>query len=298
MKRKLPRKILVWLLLACMLFSMTACDLVPEPVESESEAVSESEPEKSVPAFLNPLPIPTEASRAGIVDTGLRYKVQEKYKLNDESIGWIELPNSELSDVVMYHKPANKKDDEKFFYLRRDFNKVPNTGPLAAQYGTYFADYRSTFGGGRQGMSRNTTIYGHSMEDNPDGAGFSQLKKFLDEEFARENPYLYFSTAEEDMAWEVFAVFYATRYLVYNKPDEPDEDFLAMIAECEARSIYDYGIEITPEDKIITLSTCCYNFGAGYPNDYRYVVMAKLVKPGQHLKEDTTFTKNPSPKAP
>ena len=63
-------------------------------------------------------------------------------------------------------------------------------------------------------------------------------------------------------------------------------------------SFYDYDVEVTSNDKILTLSTCTYRLADDtklhYPNDYRYVVMAKLL-PADAVLEDTvslTVTKN------
>jgi sortase B len=299
-----PLKILSLVLAILLLFGLVACADTPEPIESSSTpesslAVVPAQPEETAPGFLNPLPIPTAASPVGMVNTGFKEEVKAKYALNDEAIGWLNLPGTSLNDVVMFHPVAAETQEEKFYYLRRDFNKVPNTGPLASQYGSYFADWRTTFGGGRTGLARNTTIYGHSMSDDPNGDGFSPLKKYLTEDFARQTPYLYFSTQEEDMAWEVFAVFYATVYLPYNMAQfASDAEFVELIDECRARSIYNYDTEVTEKDKVITLSTCCYNLTDEYPNNYRYVVMAKLVKPGQKLAEQASFEVNPSPAEP
>ena len=58
------------------------------------------------------------------------------------------------------------------------------------------------------------------------------------------------------------------------------------------------GVTFGPEDTILTLSTCTYRMADDtklhYPNDYRYVVMAKLL-PADAVLEDTvslTVTKN------
>lgn len=293
-RRTLPGKICS-LVLAAAILALTACDARPQanPDAESLPSSSQSQVEAKGKSFANTLPIPTGASKLGVANTGHFLSAKEKYEENSDTIGWLAVPASEIDDVIVWYPGDRNK-----YYLRRDFNKVPNTGPLVTQYGTYFADYRCTFDGGAPGLARNTVIYGHSMEDDPDGGGFSQLKKFLDEDYAKDTPYIYFSTTDEDMAWEVFAVFYSTINLSYNKPTEPDESFMEMIGECLARSIYNYDVEITAEDKILTLSTCCYNFTAAYPNNYRYVVMARLVPPGKVLAEKASFTKNPSPKAP
>jgi sortase B len=273
----------------------------PEPSSSSTLSSASSKPEDTVkpPVFANPLPIPAAASTVGVLKTENLAKVKEKYEINDETIGWLQVPTTTIDEQVMFH-PVERTapSTEKFFYERRDINKVRNTGPLETQFGSYFTDYRSTYDGGRGGLSRNTVIYGHSMSDNPEGGGFSPLKKYLDPEFAKATPYVYYSLADEDIAWEVFAVFYTTVNLLYNVPDPTDEEFTALMEECRARSIYNYDVEVTEKDKILTLSTCCYNIDAFYPNKYRYVIMAKMVEPGHMTAKEATFTKNENVKAP
>ena len=289
------RRILAWLLLAAVIFSLAGCGAkTPEVVEEEDPAM-QTEGIDTLLAFFNPLAIPTAASKSGLLAIDLMRKAKEKVPLNGDTVGWLQVPNTEIDDVILWYP-----GDRNAYYLRRDFNKVENTGPLQTQYGSYFADYRCTFDGGRQGLSHNTVLYGHSMEDDPDGGGFSQLKKYLDEDFAKANPYIYFSTTDEDMAWEVFAVFYSTVELPYNRPNMATAELSQMqiLSECLKRSIYSYDTDLSAEDKILTLSTCCYNFTTSYPNNYRYVVMAKLVKPGEILAEEAALVKNPSPKAP
>lgn len=288
MKKSSKRSVLSWLLLLALVLSLAGCGGgAQRNPDAESPSSGDLEPQPPQTLFLNPLEIPLKAAVPSVLDTGLQEMAIGRNTLNSDTIGWLKIPDTTIDDVVMFYP-----GDRNQFYLRRDFNKLDNW------YGSYFADYRSMFEGGWSGLSRNTVIYGHSMEDNPNGKAFSQLKKFLTEDFAREHPYIYFSTTDEDMAFEVFAVFYATIDLPYNRPNPSDEDFLNIVEEVRARSLYNYDTQVKADDKILTLSTCCYNFTTAYPNNYRYVIMAKLVKPGNKLTDEASFTKNPSPKAP
>ena len=57
-------------------------------------------------------------------------------------------------------------------------------------YGCYFLDVECALGRGSDFLS-NTVVYGHSdLKDNPDGPRFSQLFRFVDDDFAAENKYL------------------------------------------------------------------------------------------------------------
>ncbi|MFR9189989.1 MAG: class B sortase [Anaerotruncus massiliensis (ex Togo et al. 2019)] len=122
--------------------------------------------------------------------------------------------------------------------------------------------------GNRNELSQNTIIYGHSMSDtirdDPEQDKFTQLKKYLDIEWAKKHPYIYFSTAEDDMTWKVFAVSYVDTKLSYNLPEYKDQNFNELIAELKDRSQFDIDVDVTPSDKILILSTCTYP--TGYTN--------------------------------
>lgn len=230
--KRLSAGILVLIVLLQCTFA--GCKPKVEPLPSESSGATIGE---NFPAFINPLPFPENPEYSPPLNTGFMLKAQEKFKLNPDTIAWLEIPDTTIDDVVMFYP-----GDHNSYYLRRDFEKRYNF------YGSYFADYRCTFGNGREGMSRITTIYGHSMEDNPNEKAFSQIKKFQDEAFAKAHPYLYFSTTDEDMAWEVFTVMYGNVSIPYNIPNLSDDEFTALLKECRSRSFYNYNVDVTPSD--------------------------------------------------
>ncbi len=289
------QKILLLFLCFVLGFTVAACASKPEPAPSESapQVVSESSAEDAQglgETFINTLELP-QGPYAKFALPKLTAQVGEKYTQNSDTVGWLQMPNTTIDDVVVWYP-----GDKNAFYYRRNFEKRESFN------GIYYADYRCTFNGGAAGLSPNTVIYGHSMSDDPLDSRklFSPLKFFKDETFAKENPYVYFSVADEDLVWEVFAVFFATVQLPYNNPSP--KDFAGIISECTKRSIYTYDTQVSANDKILTLSTCTYSLPNGtpiaYPNDYRYVIMAKLVTDKTKLKTEAAFVKNPSPKAP
>ena len=216
--------------------------------------------------------------------------IAEKYARNQDTVGWLYLPGTSIDDVVVHYP-----HDANEFYLRRNFER------RTSMSGVYFADFRNTFDGTAAGLSRNTVIYGHSLDwnDDPDAPYFDQLKRFLDEDFARENPYIFFSVAGEDLVWEVFAVYYATRFLPYNLPEFTDEGFLDILAQMKARSQFIYDVDVGLEDRILTLSTCTYIFTPRvFPNDFRFVVSARLVEEGAQLPLTAELVRNPAPHEP
>jgi sortase B len=207
---------------------------------------------------------------------------------NADVVGWLQIPGTEIDRVILQN-PPNLADNT--YYLNRDFQKSPHRD------GCFCTDFRVKTGdGSRAALSRNTTIYGHSWTDDPDGALFAQLKRYRDPDFARAHPYIFYSTHRETMVWEVVAVFEATTAFPYITPDPSDKRLRSNLARIEELSLYDYANPPTMADKFLTLSTCVYSV-LGQPelpalNDYRFVVMARLVAPDEPLKSQADFVIN------
>ena len=217
---------------------------------------------------------------------------------NKDTIGWIYIDGTTVNDVVV---KVNYNDDNKY-YLRRNANGENDND------GCYYADWRCKTGN-RNSISKNTVVYGHNLgrsasglipdyQNHANGPKFAQLLKYQDEEFAKTNPYIYYSTIEEDMVWQVFAVFYTDIKFDYIEPNPADATFNSLLKKAQDLSFYNYDVEVSSNDKILTLSTCTYRMADDtklhYPNDYRYVVMAKLL-PADAVLEDTvslTVTNN------
>ncbi len=170
-------------------------------------------------------------------------------KINSDMVGWITVPGTEI-DISVVQTSNND------YYLTHDFNKKWNS------MGWAFADYRNSF----PSLDGNTIIYGHTYKRT---IIFSTLKDVLKKEWLnnKDMQYITFNTLEEDLVWEVFSVYTIKKtndYLVTSI----DDDFINMIKE---RSIKDFNVDVSVDDKIITLSTCYNN------SNTRLVVHAKKV---------------------
>ena len=128
-------------------------------------------------------------------------------------------------------------------------------------------------------------IYGHNMKD---GSMFRDLHEYKDEEFFKENPYIYIYTPDRNYTYQIFAAYrYDNRYILEEYDDfknsQAFENYLTEILSQE-NSIcnIDKNIAVTSEDRIVTLSTCIGN------SDYRYLVQGKLIESEE--SENTTKT--------
>ena len=149
------------------------------------------------------------------------------------------------------------------YYLNHDFNKHSNS------LGWIFMDYRNN----ATDLDQNTVIYGHNIAK--DKLMFGNLSATLNPNWYTKasNQYITFNTSSKDMQWRIFSIYKiaATNDYLYNT-FETQEDFLTFANKIKSRSIYDFGVEIKENDKLLTLSTC-QNSGKS-----RLVVHAVLVQ--------------------
>ena len=172
-------------------------------------------------------------------------------KINPEVAAWITIPGADISYPVV-----QGIDDE--YYLKHTFEGQAVTAASIFMDANNHADF----------SDQNTFIYGHNMKDK---TMFGKLNNYKDEEFYKENPYFYIYTPDYTYRYDIFSCYLAR---VDNEVDfytqfASDEQFQEFLDSVKAQSAYDTGVEVTPEDKVITLMTCNK---AGY--DYRFLVHA------------------------
>lgn len=204
-------------------------------------------------------------------------KYKELLKTNEDFVGLLRIPLLDKDDMKVV------QCDDNDTYLTTNFN-----GEYSV-YGTLFVDFRNNI----EELDTNTIIYGHKMRD---GQIFGHLNYYKDIENYKEYPTLKFNTIYEDGTWKIFAAFivniydyqdngYTFPYRTINFPS--DEKFNEFITDVKSRSYYtNESVDIKPTDKILTLSTCCYEF-----EDSRFVVMARRVRDGESDEVDVSKVK-------
>lgn len=174
-------------------------------------------------------------------------------EVNADVVGWIEIPG-----VLSY--PLLQGGDNAY-YLSHAWNGEENAA------GAVFLDYRAD-----PGFSAfNTLIYGHRMQNE---TMFGCLKHYMDAAFWQENPSVIIANEDGTWQYDVYAAYEVgltaeTYRQEFSSPEEK-QNFIQYGLE---RSVIDTGITPTPEDTIITLSTC-----SGSSRNTRWVVQAVAVK--------------------
>jgi len=179
----------------------------------------ENDEVKSLPTLLNPIDF------------------AKLNALNDEVIGWIRIGAVDISYPI-----AQAEDND--FYLHRTFLKEDNFAGcifLNCDNSRYFTD-------------QNTIVYGHNMRNL---SMFGKLKRFAEQETFDKNPYIWIFTADFIYQYRIFSTSIVNRVGDPYRTTFSEEDFQAFIDESIESSEIDCGdVEVTTDDRVITLSTC------------------------------------------
>lgn len=213
----------------------------------------------------------------------MRVNLADFYAINSDFYGYLEIDGKDISMPVV-----RGRDND--YYRKRNFRKE------WTKYGCPFTDYRNSMGG----LDRNTIIYGHNMEY--DDLIFGPLERYRKIEGFKKSPIIKLETLYDEYVFKVYAV-----YVSNGKVDSTgwifnyiftelisDNEFGEYISQVDQRKLYSTGVDIKNTDKILTLSTCAYDF----PNA-RLVIIGRLVRDGESTKVDTSKAfANPSPRYP
>lgn len=194
-------------------------------------------------------------------DLNMLPEYQEAYAMNNDMIGWMSIPDTEIDYPVMWRK------DDNDYYLNHAFD---NTESAA---GSLFMDYRSD----AINPTTNTIIYGHNMKS---GAMFGQVKNYLNQDYYNTHKNVRFDTLYEKRMYEVVAVCLSevayqdeNSYRYYNFIQASNQaQWDAFVSNIKELSIYGTDIDLKPGDEILTLSTC-----NNYTEDGRLFLVAKRV---------------------
>ena len=167
---------------------------------------------------------------------------------NEDIVGWLYLEDSPINYPVV-------QSYDNDYYLRRLVNGEYNIA------GSLFMDYRND----SNLEDNNTIIYGHNMKNN---TMFGSLQEYKNQNYYDNHKVMYYFTPEKNYIIELF-----TGYTISVESDIYDLSVIdsSKLEELISKSDFESNTKVTEEDKIITLSTCAYEYDGA-----RYVVMGVL----------------------
>ncbi len=173
--------------------------------------------------------------------------------INGDTKAWLKLNNTSINYPVV-------QSSDNDYYLGHDFNKDVNVN------GWVFVDYRNNM----NDLDQNTIIYGHNSYGT---IMFATLRYVLNESWNSnpDNLDIIFNTPSRQMRARIFSIYVIDTTNDYLYINFSDEDYTKFIDMIKGRSIKDFGVDYTINDKMITLSTCSSK------GDKRLVVHAKIM---------------------
>lgn len=205
---------------------------------------------------------------------------------NEDVVGWIYIPKTNINYPILQH-PIDSS-----FYANRNYEKFENPRKEYGFPGVIWLESSCNFTN-QKDLSDNTVIYGHNWENytaNPKindyrDIMFGQLNSFHHYQYAKERPYIYISTCNENMILKIFAVFYTEDEFQYHITNPTINEKIYIIQEALSRSRFNYNSPIYSNDKIFTLSTCTRAYGKGRA-DQKFVIMARLLRDDESINDD------------
>lgn len=178
-------------------------------------------------------------------------------KVNPDVQGWLY-----QKDTVINYPVVQGTDNDTYLHTR--FDKQWSGG------GTLFVDYRME----KDFKGFNSIIYGHHMKD---GSMFRSIRGYTKEEgYYDKHKTLELATPHGNYHLVVFSAFITkatdenTYKMTYDEAEK--QAYIDRAWEQSELPITRDSVDVTKDDRLVTLSTCAYDY-----EEARYIVMCKMV---------------------
>ena len=190
-----------------------------------------------------------EVEEIEVVDLSVDYEAL--FSQNGDVAGWIYCEGTAINYPIV-------RGSNNDYYLNHRFDGVYSS------FGSIFIDYRHP----KDFSASDTLIYGHHMDN---GSMFAAIVKYKSQSFYNDTATIVIYTPSGDYLLELFAGYTAaTDDICYSYPIYGGER-KTLIDHALALSSFQSGIVPSDSDRIVTLSTCAYDF-----KDARYVLLGIL----------------------
>ncbi len=186
-------------------------------------------------------------------DDGVPIKVDfERLQLNNKDVkAWL------YCEGTLINYPVAQAEDNDY-YLHRLLNGTYNRA------GTIFMECTNQ----EDFSDWNTLVYGHNMKNN---TMFGTVTDYRDQEYYDEHPVWYLLTPDGDYKIELISGFVTdTSSVIYTIP-QTEEAKNELVDTIMRKSNFKTNAEISSKDKLITFSTCTYDY-----DEARYVLIGIL----------------------
>ena len=168
------------------------------------------------------------------------------WEINPEIYAWIRIPDTNIDYPILQHE-----GEDQGYYLTRDIYGENS------QAGSIYTEHYNR----RDFTDPNTLLYGHNMKN---GSMFHNVRYFAEREYFDEHEDLYIYVPGKILKYQIITCYeYDDRHILGSFDFSDEEVFAEYLEEImNPRSMYTMvreGVELTTENRIVTLSTCVAN---------------------------------------
>ena len=216
--------------------SQTSYDALEQYVSFGNTEAQKVSPESTNSAEL----VETEPMEVPDISAWPQVDFDELAKINPDIVGWIYIEGTDINYPVV-------QGTDNDYYLKHLFDGTYNSS------GCIFLDYRCS----ADFSDRHSIIYGHHMNNK---TMFGGLMSYKDQTFYDEHSVALLVTPTAYYKIQFFSGYVSDNWgnawdLVLD-----DSSYAAWLHEIQAKSCFETEYAPAPEDRIITLSTCTYEF--------------------------------------
>lgn len=183
-------------------------------------------------------------------------KLREEYN-NEDIIGIIKIVGTDINEVLV------QANDNKY-YLSHDLYKNNDI------YGSVFLDHRCSKD------SKKMLIFGHN--DFKDKTPFSNLENYMSRDYFKDNQFIEILIDDVKMKYQIFSVYIETSDFTYMNLKIDDNTYNNDLVKYKNNSLYDTGVDVDSDDRILILQTCSNHKDYQKFKDKYLLIIAKLVQ--------------------
>ena len=251
----MKRKVVLWILIVvfCLIAIFAAYKIIS--IMSEYR-----EGENTYTGLTNFVQVREDVSQVGEVlqpeeDAGYYIDHDGLREINSDYIGWIHIEGTDVS------YPITQGPDNDY-YLYRMFDGTYNGA------GCVYMDYKNS----SAWLDQHTILYGHNMKN---GTMFADAVNYRKQEFYDAHPTGLLMTPYGNFELQFFSAYSPEVHESAWETEFASQEFYAdWLQNARERSVIRTNVTPTPEDQVITLSTCTYD----HRTEARFVILA-ILKP-------------------
>ena len=184
-----------------------------------------------------------------------------------KTIGWLRVQGTSLDVPVLYSTEGNYDITPDFGHYAWALNETGEFHNMMAVMGHNIFNLSNT-------PQIKSELFNH----------FEELMAFIYYDFAKDNQYIQLTLGEKEYVYKIFSVELVPRVDTTYFPtheDYTEEDMEQQVNYFKSHSYYDYDVDVSKTDKILSLITCTRFYGL--EQEVNFYVTGRLLRENEKI---------------